>query len=271
MSGLRPDATAIYNFQNDIREPGQAKIVTMPGQFIGYGYTVLGGGKTFHYSRPANYDDLGGGKGSWSSHIKPYFYFREFTGSYDMTSPIGDDTHLCPNQASACVVDGPMEQFYDWRLANATIDTLHTAMAQTRAIPAGVKRPFYIMAGFRRPHRDFYVHRKYWDLYPPQEQIAVAADAIQTRDPSQPEIAFHPAGVTLANGTTVPGNADKPWPKSVQQWFRRGYYAAVSQTDACIGLVLDALQGYGQEVVQNTIVIAHADHGRQSRDIPIGR
>ena len=23
MSGLRPDATAIYNFKNDIREPGQ--------------------------------------------------------------------------------------------------------------------------------------------------------------------------------------------------------------------------------------------------------
>jgi hypothetical protein len=21
------------------------------------------------------------------------------------------------------------------------------------------------MAGFRRPHRDFYVHQKYWDLY----------------------------------------------------------------------------------------------------------
>ena len=54
---------------------------------------------------------------------------------------------------------------------------------------------------------------------------------MQARHPSQPEMAFHAAGVTLANGTTVPGDADHPWPTSVQQWFRRGYYAAVSQTD----------------------------------------
>jgi hypothetical protein len=50
MSGLRPDVTGIFNFANHIREPGQAPIVTVPQQFRDWGYTTLGGGKTFHYN-----------------------------------------------------------------------------------------------------------------------------------------------------------------------------------------------------------------------------
>ena len=45
------------------------------------------------------------------------------------------------------------------------------------------------MAGFRRPHRDFKVHQKYWDLYPDESKIAIAKH--DRRDASQPEIAFH--------------------------------------------------------------------------------
>ena len=48
MSGLRPDVTGIFNFANHIREPGQPPIVTTPQQFREWGYTTLGGGKTFH-------------------------------------------------------------------------------------------------------------------------------------------------------------------------------------------------------------------------------
>lgn len=52
MSGIRPDATGIFNFANNIRDPGQPKIVTLPEQFRAYNYTVLGGGKTYHYDHP---------------------------------------------------------------------------------------------------------------------------------------------------------------------------------------------------------------------------
>ena len=50
--GLRPDVTGIFNFANHIREPGQPHIVTVPQQFRDWGYTTLGGGKTFHYNLP---------------------------------------------------------------------------------------------------------------------------------------------------------------------------------------------------------------------------
>ena len=84
MSGLRPDATAIFNFVNHIREPGQPKIVTTPQQFKQQGYTVLGGGKTFHYDRPPYFDEST--EGSWSTQVAHYFPFTEFVGSFDMTS-----------------------------------------------------------------------------------------------------------------------------------------------------------------------------------------
>jgi len=98
-----------------------------------------------------------------------------------------------------------------------------------------IDAPWFVMAGFRRPHRDFFVHQQYWDLYPDEGAMHTAIH--DRRDPSQPEVAFHAAGCTLPNGTTIPGNGDQPWPVEVQRWFRRGYYAAVSQTDAQVGRV----------------------------------
>ena len=67
MSGLRPDTTSIYNFNNHIREVAQPKITTLPEAFKANGYTVLGGGKTFHYNLPPYWDDIA--NGSWSSEI----------------------------------------------------------------------------------------------------------------------------------------------------------------------------------------------------------
>jgi hypothetical protein len=51
-----------------------------------------------------------------------------------MTSAQGRPSHLCPNGASACQVNGSMEQFYDYRLANATIDTLRFAKVRPRCV-----------------------------------------------------------------------------------------------------------------------------------------
>ena len=82
MSGIRPDMTGIFNFANHIRDPGFNSIVSMPQQFKKWNYTVLGGGKTYHYDHPPYFDDTGR-TGSWSSEVAPYFFFREYSGSVD--------------------------------------------------------------------------------------------------------------------------------------------------------------------------------------------
>jgi hypothetical protein len=109
---------------------------------------------------------------------------------------------------------------------------------QSLALAKRKGNPFFIMAGFRRPHRVFYVHKRFWDLYPGEtayDASAISVAKVQMRDPSQPEIAFHHGDFTLANGSYWPGNADLPWPLEVQRIARKGYYAAVTQTDFCVG------------------------------------
>lgn len=68
MSGLRPDITAIYNFNNHIREANQpSNIVTTPQVFKNAGWTTLGGGKTFHISLPPDWDQ----QHSWTTDVQP--------------------------------------------------------------------------------------------------------------------------------------------------------------------------------------------------------
>eukprot|EP00662_Eupelagonemidae_sp_cell21_P036335 gene36335-47038_t len=133
---LRPEMRVAYR-QQHMETPAFDRLAR-------HNYTVLGGGKTFHYDHPPYFDDTGK-QGSWSAE-------------------------------------------------------------------------------------------KFWDMYPDPGDISVAQ--VQVRDPSQPEMAFHHGDFTLANGSYYPGNADLPWPVEVQQIARKGYYAAVSQTDYCIGRVL---------------------------------
>jgi iduronate 2-sulfatase len=54
-------------------------------------------------------------------------------------------------------------------------------------------------------------------------------------------------------------------PDPIAKNFRRGYFAAVSQTDANAGKVLDELEALG--VVGNTIVAFLGDHGWQLGDL----
>lgn len=110
-------------------------------------------------------------------------------------------------------MDGPLDQFYDYRLSNHTMGSLRLAQK--------IGKPFFVMAGFRRPHRVFQVARRFWDLYP-EDTSAIKVAKVQTRDASQPEIAFHHGDFTLANGSYWPGNADLPWPIEVQQLARKG-------------------------------------------------
>ena len=145
MSGVRPDITAIFNFANNIRDPGLGHITTLPGQFLAQNYTVLGGGKTYHYDHPPYFDDTGL-KGSWSSSIAPYFPFREYGSSVDFAKclrPAGYVENAANLDPQACALDIPMEGFYDYRLSNHTMQSLGLAKAKGD--------PFFIMAGFRRP------------------------------------------------------------------------------------------------------------------------
>ena len=71
-----------------------------------------------------------------------------------------------------------------------------------------------------------------------------------------------PAGFKLPNGTSYPGDPDNAWPVEIQQIARKAYYTAITQTDAQVGRVLDALDAIGHE--KDTIVVVSAGECRHS-------
>lgn len=105
--------------------------------------------------------------------------------------------------------------------------------------------PWFLGAGFYRPHVPFIVPSKYYDMY------AVDEMQIPRFDPSELTIAPRIAYTSM----------DPNYGMAPQQHREclRGYYAAISFVDAQVGRLLDAL--HRLDLVQNTTIVFWADHG----------
>src|SRR4051812_11069374 len=104
-------------------------------------------------------------------------------------------------------------------------------------------KPFFIAAGFGRPHLPFVAPQKYFDLYPPSK-VVLPKEPPDVRK-HVPAIAFdrHKETLTEAEGRQATA----------------AYYACVSFMDAQLGLVLDAMDRL--KLWDNTVVVFWSDHG----------
>lgn len=144
-----------------------AQWTTMPEHFKDNGFMTLGGGKTFHPNHPKNWDE----PTSWSQvpgqDYFPYSYFISPNKSYTpnpcpgASGPKGCTGH-CPSHIDTwCVIDEADDHFYDNTLMNNTLERLRYVA------PLYLKqgKPFFVQAGFARPHAPWRVPKKIWDLY----------------------------------------------------------------------------------------------------------
>ena len=118
--------------------------------------------------------------------------------------------------------------------------------------------PFFLAAGFSKPHLKWVAPKRYFDMYPPDsirvlpqpaDDLAdIPAIAIKNRPQERP-------GVPLA-GREPPGLIDDPK-------FRReataAYHASVSFVDAQVGVLLDTLDRL--KLWDSTVVVLLGDHG----------
>jgi uncharacterized sulfatase len=107
--------------------------------------------------------------------------------------------------------------------------------------------PFFIAAGFYKPHTPWITHGKYFDLYPMDK---IALPQITPATPND-----YPAPALAST---------KPWPyrgvtPEQARECKRAYYAAISFVDAQIGRLLDAVDRLGFR--DNTIIVFWSDHG----------
>ena len=126
------------------------------------------------------------------------------------------------------------------------------------------RKPFFLAFGAHRPHLPWNFPRRFWDAYPPTEQIALPAH--EAAPEGMPPVAFTyeldgKATIQALNDThaTPFPDASTALPHNMTRTMRRGYYAAVSWCDFLIGELLDALETSGE--ADRTIVSLIGDHG----------
>lgn len=234
MTGLAPDTTRVWDLQANFRTH-LPDAVTLPQLFQKNGYFTARAGKIYHYGVP---DDIGtdgmDDKPSWNQVVNPsgVDHTREepLLTVHTPTRAIGSSLGF---HASAA----PDEQHTDGLLASAVIQM----MEQHR------NEPFFIGAGFYRPHVPFIAPSKYFDMYPLEN---IQARPFQDSDMTiSPDWAFF----------TKPAN----WGMTVLQRREaiRAYYASISFMDAQVGRLLDALDRL--KLTSNTTIVFWGDNGYQ--------
>ncbi len=233
LTGLRPDSTKVYDLTTHFRVT-TPDVVSLPQFFKQNGYFTARVGKLYHYGVPG---DIGAcGLDDWKSW-------------HQAINPRGrdkDEEHLLVNHTptrglgsslSFLAAEGTDDEQTDGLVAGETV----------RLLEKHRNRPFFIAAGFYRPHCPYIAPRKYFELYKPDEiKMPAVPDGYEK---SVPPPALQ---------------STRPWP-----WFGvteaqaresiLAYYAAISFVDAQVGRLLEGLERLG--LLENTTVVLWGDNG----------
>lgn len=235
LTGLRPDATRVFDLKYHFRQ-GLPDVVTLPQMFMKNGYYVARVGKMYHYGNPGDIGTAGlDDRVSWKERLNP--------AGRDKTALEPDIMNHTPKRGL-----GSSMSF----LADPTgTDLEHTdgkVAAQAIALMEKHKNePFFIGAGFYKPHCPYVTPKKYFDLYRMED---ITLPPITTNTPKDyPTLAL---------------SGYKPWPyvgatPDQARECKRAYYAAISFVDAQIGRLLDAVDRLGLR--DNTVIVFWSDHG----------
>lgn len=231
LTGLRPDTIRVYNLTTEFRSV-VPDVVTLPQMFKRSEYVAARVGKIYHYGNPGQIGTSGlDDAASWDSVVNPRGVDKdEETVLTNLTPGRGLGSALAFYASPA-----PDEAHTDGKVASETIALLEKNQA----------RPFFIAAGFYRPHCPFIAPRKYFDLYP--------ADRIAAPPFARGAMTGAPAPAFFTNPPNWGINVDG------QREVIRAYYASISFLDAQVGRLLDALERLG--LAENTIVVFMSDHG----------
>tara|TARA_R110002096_G_scaffold24760_21_gene78031 strand:- start:3154 stop:4602 length:1449 start_codon:yes stop_codon:yes gene_type:complete len=233
MTGLRPDEIKVYDLDRHFREE-VPDVVTLSQRFIQDGYYAGRVGKIYHYNVPASigtdgFDD----PPSWQQTINP-----KGRDKAEEDLIFNAEPHRKISAAlSWLAAEGADEEQTDGMIATEAI----------RLMAEKQNEPFFIAAGFFRPHTPYVAPKKYFEMYP-LEEIRLPYAPEGDRD-DIPTAAF-------AHNCPVPnyGLDELTLRKAVQ-----AYYACVSFIDAQVGRLLDALDEL--ELAEKTIVVFWSDHG----------
>ena len=228
LTGLRPEQTGVVDNSTYFRDRLPA-IVTLPQCLRQAGWFTAGYGKVFHSA---------GLRAQWIDSDRSWDDAHEATGIDDRPKLIagrnltGGKLKWCEWGATA----GAGENEPDYLTASAAI----AAMEQ-----AGDK-PWFIAAGFHRPHDPFFCPQQYYDLYP-LESLKPYCDPPDMT--AAPKLAFPPEMHEVF----------KQFTDQERKEYLRAYYACTSFMDAQVGRLLRELDRRGLR--ERTLVVFLGDNG----------
>jgi uncharacterized sulfatase len=204
--------------------------------FKNNGYYSARVGKMYHYGNPGDIGTSGlDDPPSWTHFVNP--------AGRDKTTLELDVISYTPKRglgsAMAFLADavGQDEEHTDGKVAAEAVKLLEQHK----------DKPFFIAAGFYKPHCPWITPKKYFDLYPMDKIALPAISPGTTNQYPRPALA-----------------STQPWPyfgitADQARECKRAYYAAISFVDAQIGTLLDAMDRL--RLWDNTVVVFWSDHG----------
>lgn len=232
MTGLAPDATGVYDLQKHFRER-VPDVVTLGQAFQKNDYFVARVGKIYHYGNPGQIGTDGlDDAPTWNRRINPAGVdkLKEEPLLTNHTPTRGIGSALAFHSSSA-----KDEEHTDGKVALEIIRMMEEQRSQ----------PWFLGAGFYKPHCPYIAPSKYFDMVPISKVKLVPFEEWEMK------IAPHWAYFT------TPAN----WGLNEKQRLEamQAYYACILFLDAQVGKLLDALKRLKQE--ENTTVIFFSDHG----------
>lgn len=258
LTGLRPDSTRVYDLNTHFRKT-IPDAITLPQCFKEAGYHTQSFGKIFH----GGLDD----PASWSA--KSFFpegpqYLTE--ESQEIIEAIrkehGESKTIVQERDEKTGVPLKIKPVYvprgpSWEAPDCADDDLRDGKVAAAAIEVMRKvkdEPFFLAAGFFKPHLPFIAPKRYFDAY---DKAVFGLPEYRIAPHDAPGFALTSWG-ELRHYSDIPGGKE---PLSDEKTLEliHAYYAATSYTDAQIGRVVDELDRLGLR--DNTVIVLWGDHG----------
>ena len=234
MTGTAPDTTRVWgngaHFRNELPDA-----VTLPQLFQKNGYLVARAGKIYHYGNPGEIGTPGlDDAPSWQETVNPagIDHLKQEKQVTNYTPARGLGSSIAYYAATS-----KDEEHTDSLVADAIISMMEKNRSE----------PWFLGAGFYKPHCPWIVPSKYFDFHPMDRIQALPFDESEMR--IAPQWAYF----------TKPAN----WGMSELQRREaiRAYYASTTFLDAQLGRLLDALDRL--DLARNTTIVFWPDHGYQ--------
>lgn len=223
LSGLRPDKTKVL----DNRTPPRTTLkdaVFLPEYFHQHGYFTARVGKIAHglFEDSVSWDISESARGR--SNPANQKARKKRAGGGDESGAL-----------TWVMTDNPDEAEPDGRTARRIVELMDQAK----------DKPFFLGAGFHKPHLPWVAPKKYFDLY--------STDRIKLPDTPADDLDDIPP-IALTHREQEKRMTDLERKKAIL-----AYHAATSFMDAQVGVLLDALDR--KNLWDNTIVLLFGDHG----------